>query len=103
MAINAEEQYLGEIGQLEGGLAAYLVRGLGEGGKRTESKDGDGGGHRPGKVGGELASFGHSSRQPVAHRNSSGMKTISGPSTCLGTATQRTAPTGRSRRERQGA
>ena len=45
---------------------------------------------------GESASFGRSFRQPGAHRNSSGMKTFVRTITCLGTATQRTALTGRS-------
>ena len=80
MTVNAEEQYLREVGKFQAGFAADFMGRLGQGGNGTETEDGDGGCHRPGEDLGELASFGHSSRQPGAHRNSSGMKTISGPS-----------------------
>src|ERR1700692_474727 len=69
MTVNAEEQYLREIGKLEAGFAAYFMSRLSKGGNRSETEDGDDGCHRPGKDLGELASFGHSFRQPGAHRN----------------------------------
>ncbi len=47
VAVNAEEQYLREIGKFQAGFAAHFVGGLGQGGNRRETEDGDGGGHRP--------------------------------------------------------
>ena len=58
MTVNAEEQYLGEIGKLQAGFAADFMSRLGQGRSRAEAKDGDGGCHRPDvKRLGELASL----------------------------------------------
>ena len=50
VTVNAEEQYLGEVGKLQAGFAAHFMSGLGEGSGRAEAEDGNGGCHRPSKI-----------------------------------------------------
>ena len=46
MTVNAQEQYLGEVGKLQAGFTADFVSRLGQGGGSAETQDGDRGCHR---------------------------------------------------------